>query len=80
MPEVQARIDQHMLAGRPIRKPDGDPSGTRVLDLDSRYGLPATAPIAGTSMGALMGLFRARLRVFEAVIFSVHPSEARARP
>ena len=35
MPEVQARIDQHMLAGRPIRKPDGDPSGTRVLDLDS---------------------------------------------
>ena len=35
MPEVQARIDQHMLAGRPIRKPDGDPSSTRVLDLDS---------------------------------------------
>ena len=34
MAEVQARIDQHMLAGRPIRKPDGAPSGTRLLDLD----------------------------------------------
>ncbi len=34
MAEVQARIDQQMLAGRPIRKPDGTLSGTRVLDLD----------------------------------------------
>ncbi len=34
MPEVQARIDKHLLAGRPIRMPDGEPSGTRVLGLD----------------------------------------------
>ena len=32
--EVQERIDQQMLADKPIRKPDGTPSGTRVLDLD----------------------------------------------
>ena len=34
MAEVQARINQHFLAGRPIRKPDGEFSGARVLDLD----------------------------------------------
>ena len=34
MAEVQARIDQQMLAGRPVRKPDGALSGTRLLDLD----------------------------------------------
>ena len=34
MAEVQARIDQHMLAGRPIRRRDGALSGARVLDLD----------------------------------------------
>lgn len=34
MSEVQARIDQHLLAGRPVRMPDGSLSGTRVLDLD----------------------------------------------
>ncbi len=32
--EVQERIDQQMLADKPIRKPDGTPSGTRVLDLN----------------------------------------------
>ncbi len=32
--EVQARIDQQMLAGRPVRNPDGALSGTRLLDLD----------------------------------------------
>ena len=34
MAEVQARIDQEMLAGRPIRNTDGSLSGTRLLDLD----------------------------------------------
>ena len=34
MAEVQSRIDQHMLAGRPVRNPDGTLSGTRLQDLD----------------------------------------------
>lgn len=34
LPEVQARLDQHLLAGQPIRIPNGEPSGTCVLDLD----------------------------------------------
>ena len=34
MAEVQGRIDQRMLAGRPVRRPDGAQSGTRLLDID----------------------------------------------
>ena len=35
MAEMQSRIDQHMLAGRPVRNPDGTLSGTRIQDLDA---------------------------------------------